>query len=138
MTIRRLRHSRSASALIALGVSVTILFAPGVLGAASPNTTDLSGTPPDLSPTVDPNFVVTFDDSGSMLNQYIPDANSATNVKRAYSSTWNLIYYNPNIFYQPGSLPDGTNMPNATYTSAWRDGICSNRPASMAYYGGDH
>ena len=135
-------HSHSRFDLIIRPAAFIAVWAGLLAGAAHavtpPNTVDLSSTPPDLSASVDPNFVVTFDDSGSMSNQYIPDANSATNVKRFYSSTWNLIYYNPNILYQPAMLPNGTNMPNSTYSAAWKDGICSNRPTSMNYYGGDH
>src|SRR3954471_9697896 len=116
-------HKSIARCLILLAAISATFFVSETALAASPNTTDLSSTPPDLSPTVDPNFSVTFDDSGSMASQYIPDASSATNVKRFYSSTWNLIYYNPNIAYQPAMLPNGTNMPNATYAAAWKDGI---------------
>ena len=96
-----------------------------------PNNTgvDLGNIPPDISATVSPNIVLSFDNSGSMASQYIPDANSNTSVLRFYSSSWNLEYYDPNKTYLPGLKPDGSAMLDATYTAAWVDGICANRPS---------
>jgi type IV pilus assembly protein PilY1 len=49
----------------------------------------------------------------------------------ARSWSMNGIYYNPDNTYDPPMLKDGkTAMPNATYTSAWDNGIVANRPSS--------
>ena len=102
----------------------------GWSAAAHADVTDLARTPPDLTKSVDPNIVVSFDDSGSMMATAMPDAISNGSYYKDhdyyYSATSNLIYYDPNITYTPPTKPDGTSFKNSTYTNAWRDGMCAN------------
>ncbi|MGH8041087.1 MAG: pilus assembly protein [Rudaea sp.] len=110
---------------------------------------DLGAIPPDLSQSVDPNIIVTFDDSGSMASTYMGDNSpykngswngpwSCANVidPRITASTnplsraMNGVYYNPNVTYTPPLLEDGSSFVNAdaTLTAVWEDGIAINRP----------
>ncbi|MGA9335690.1 MAG: PilC/PilY family type IV pilus protein, partial [Rudaea sp.] len=118
--------------------------------------TDLGTAPPDLTQSVDPNIVVTFDDSGSMGNNYMGDNSPFNNG--SWSGVWfcagiidpritdpndlrshamNGVYYNPNVVYSPPIKADGTVMPDADVglTAVWNDGIQQNRPRS-AYTSG--
>jgi type IV pilus assembly protein PilY1 len=67
-----IKHS---SHLQALAAALLLTLSGGVLGAAAPatpNTIDLSATPPDLTLAVAPNLILTYDDSGSMSVSYVP------------------------------------------------------------------
>lgn len=99
-------------------------------------TVDLSTTPPDLTSSVDPNIVVSFDDSGSMMATAMPDAIASTghfDEEYYYSPTTNVIYFDPNKTYPPPLKPDGSSFPNSSYTRAPRDGLCANWPGSYCY-----
>lgn len=115
-----------AALTVLAGASAPVLADPPV---------DLDSAPPELSIGVEPNIVVTLDDSGSMSMNHMPDAVSAEWGKQAYHySGTNSIYYNPATVYQPPLMPDGvTRFPDSSYTNAWRDGICANLPASGDY-----
>ncbi|UPG87071.1 hypothetical protein L2Y94_06870 [Luteibacter aegosomatis] len=95
-------------------------------------TVDLSTATPDLTVAVSPNIAVTFDDSGSMGSTALPDTLDNTQGSRYYySSTTNSQYFNPSITYTPPLTADGTSrFPDASYTNAWRDGICANTTAT--------
>jgi type IV pilus assembly protein PilY1 len=135
-------NATSISNNIRLGLlSAAISFLAGI-GApassvhASPSTgtVDLLATPPELTTTVDPNVVVTFDDSGSMMATSLPDALSGRYGNQYYYTALNnFIYFDPTKTYVPPIRADGTSFPNATYTNAWRDGICANAPGSYCY-----
>ena len=59
-----------------------------------------SQTPLILSESVAPNMFFTLDDSGSMRWAYVPDsADSLSETRRAKSSTFNPMYYNPSVTY---------------------------------------
>ena len=75
------------------------LTAVGVASAAPLNLTD---RPLFLAAGVDPNFFVTFDNSGSMADSLMPDSLFYPGVlyNRAKSSAVNGIYYNPALRYQ--------------------------------------
>lgn len=60
---------RGMPALLALSAAIL----PQWLGAAAPGTVDLLATPPEITASVAPNVVLTFDDSGSMAWEYMPD-----------------------------------------------------------------
>lgn len=115
----------------------------------APGTTDLLITPPELTATVDPNIVVTFDDSGSMASHYMGDGRPFDNS--GWASPWgcagtidprvttpgdirshamNGVYYNPNVLYVPPVRADGTSFPDAdaTLQAVWADGVAVNRP----------
>lgn len=97
-------------------------------------TVDLLETPPELTTTVDPNIVVTFDDSGSMMATSLPDNLSGSYGNRYYySPRTNKTYYDPTKTYIPPLRADRTSFPNARYTAAWRDGLCANATGSYCY-----
>ncbi|MBK9658037.1 MAG: hypothetical protein IPO66_22530 [Rhodanobacteraceae bacterium] len=58
-----------AAAVLALCAG---LFSQGALAAAA-GTVDLLATPPEITASVAPNVALTFDDSGSMAWEYMPD-----------------------------------------------------------------
>lgn len=62
----------------------------------------ISNTPPFLPKPLDPNLVITLDDSGSMTWAYAPDGLvSLSNTRRFKSAAFNPLYYDPNVVYQP-------------------------------------
>ena len=116
--------------------------------AAAAGTVNLTVTPPDLTTSVDPNVVVSFDDSGSMASNYMGDNRPFDNG--SWSGPWrcagvidpsatsgtlaramNGVYYNPNILYSPPVYADGSSFPNAdaSLAAVWADGVAVNRPA---------
>lgn len=84
---------------------------------------NLSDAPPYLITAVEPNVLLTFDDSGSMARAYLPDnisGNSGT--QRACSSEFNGMYFNPTVTYYPPVDANGNSYPNANFSGAWVDG----------------
>lgn len=146
-TIYLLMRSLRLASLIAL---LTLCAGQSArVEAAQPGTVDLSATPPDLTTSVDPNIIVTFDDSGSMASHFMGDNrpfdnagwgapwgcaatinNSVTAATDVRSKPMNGVYYNPNIVYTPPKYEDGTSFPNAdaTLAAVWADGVAVNRP----------
>lgn len=119
---------------IAAIVALLAACSSDVFAAGQPGDVDLSPTPPDVTASVDPNVLVTFDDSGSMMATAMPDQYQGDYSQQYYySSTTNLIYFDPTKQYPPPPKPDGTQFPNATYTNAWRDGICANWSGSYCF-----
>lgn len=139
----------SVMALVA--VSSSLVSAPATAAtAATSSIVELSPTPPNVTQAVPPNIVVTFDDSGSMANNYMgdnrpfdggswssgpwrcaglidPRVTAASNI---LSKAMNGVYYNPNVVYTPPVKADGTTFPNADATLAAvpLDAIGINRP----------
>lgn len=136
-------------AVAALGGSLDAYAAPLVL----------SKVPLYTNESVEPNFVLTFDDSGSMKRGYVPDSFSDdltyfpgfphvdgpdldTLPDRidtrcwwavgnwSYSPEVNKIYYNKDILYAPPKNANGTSMPDRSFTSAPVDGIAYFRGTS--------
>ncbi len=89
---------------------------------AVPPNMNLSKAPLFLNSAVDPNLVMTFDDSGSMQFAYLPDAvdapDCAWRYKRYYSSKYNKLYYNPSVSYEPPLNALGTRYPDSVITAA--------------------
>ncbi len=117
----------SGRLVLAAAAVVSLAGAPAV--QADP--VDLSLVPLDVSAGTPPNVVVSFDDSGSMMATALPDSvadvdNNIWKEVRYYSSTTNTIYFDPKKTYPPPPKPDGSSFPNATYSKAWRDGMCAN------------
>ena len=86
----------------------------------------LASDPLFLNVAVDPNIVVTLDDSGSMQWSIVPDAlidASLDTTRRLRSSTFNALYYNPLVTYLPPKNAAGVSYPNATFTAAWVNGL---------------
>ena len=85
---------------------------------------DLSDTPLFTLAGVDPNIVLTMDDSGSMAWSFMPtDVGDYPNTKRAKSAAFNKIYYNPEVVYEPPVDEDGVSLGQASFTAAWDDGF---------------
>lgn len=116
---------------------------------ASALTTDLIATPPDLTQSVSPNLVLTFDDSGSMAFDYMPDQRPYDSVgwgnpyrcagvidpriiDSANPRSWSMngVYFNPNNKYDLPQKADRTTLAAPTFAVAWDNGIARNRPAS--------
>ncbi|WP_341645050.1 pilus assembly protein [Thauera sp. SDU_THAU2] len=111
------RFSFLALAILGLAGTLTATAAP----------LDISQVPPTLGQTLAPNILYIHDDSSSMTRAYMPDANSSDSVKRYTSSTWNGMYFNPNVDYLPPLNHQGESLGDASFTSAWRNGYLSNR-----------
>lgn len=71
-----------------------------VLLCAANSYADVSQSPLSLTVGVPPNMLVTLDDSGSMRWAFAPDnINGVHATRRAKSSAFNPLYFNPNIDY---------------------------------------
>lgn len=129
--LTQLPASLSAMTLVAVGGSFVSAPASAAT-AATNNIVELSPTPPNVTQAVPPNIVVTFDNSGSMANNYMgdnrpfdgsswtgpwrcagvidPRITAASDVR---SKAMNGVYYNPNVVYSPPIKANGTAFPNA-------------------------
>jgi type IV pilus assembly protein PilY1 len=106
---------------------------------------NLADSPLYLLTAVDPNILLTFDDSGSMSWGYLPDrlADSPTNGgppggplndnARGCASDINAIYYDPTVTYVAGVDKDGNTLGDASFTGAWYNGY--NLTAAGAHQG---
>jgi type IV pilus assembly protein PilY1 len=81
--------------------------------------------------TVDPNVLMTVDDSGSMAWAYVPDGISGlSGNNRGCSTTINGVYYDPTTTYTPPTDALGNTYPDANFgadggsatVGAWIDG----------------
>ncbi len=148
------RHFERASLqrLIGLALWMGASSAHAVIAPNDPP--DLGSTPPDLTQSVDPNIVVTFDDSGSMASNFMGDNrpydgggwNNATPATHPWvcagvidpraapgnilAESMNGVYYNPNVIYTPPLFQDGSSFPaaDASLAAVWADGFTINRP----------
>ena len=84
---------------------------------------DLSDTPLFTLAGVDPNIVLTMDDSGSMAWSFMPTSVVTSIDKRAKSARFNKIYYDPDVLYEPPVNEDGVSLGNASFTAAWDNGF---------------
>lgn len=108
-------------------VSPLALVVLGLIGAlpAAAAPLDISQVPPALGQTLAPNILYIHDDSGSMMRAYMPDDRSSTtdtNVPRYSSSTYNKVYFNPDVTYLPPLDHEGKSLGNASFTAAWKYG----------------
>ncbi len=83
---------------------------------------DLSQIPLEVKEGVPANIILTMDDSGSMAWGFLPDSHQDAWSNHYRSSTYNKIYYNPNVTYLPGVDEYGNSLGNASFTAAWRNG----------------
>ena len=115
---------------------VTMGFSVLLTGIGQTNvhaaTLNLPDVPLFVLNTVDPNVLLTVDDSGSMAWAYLPDGISGiSGTKRGCSNTINGMYYDPNQIYTPPSDATGASYPNASFgtdtgaatVGAWNDGF---------------
>ena len=109
---------RGAAALAAL--LACLLFDP----SATAGNADLADKPlatASGASTVRSNLMFILDDSGSMNEQVLPDGVSETKICFG-AADYNKIFYDPSRTYLPPVKVDGTDMDNATFAAAWRDG----------------
>jgi len=103
--------------------TVALLFGLGT-GQVMAVDVNISDKPLDTLEGVPANIILTMDDSGSMEWNYMPDSiDNNDNTRRAKSSTFNKIYYNPAITYDPAKDKNGSSLGNATFTAAWYNGF---------------
>ncbi len=104
------------------------LFGVALLSAAD-TFSAVSQSPLSLTVGVPPNMALTLDDSGSMRWAFAPDAiNDIHATRRAKSSDFNPLYFNPNITYDAPIVfnTSGTEQPLSTsYTAALLNGYKS-------------
>jgi type IV pilus assembly protein PilY1 len=95
----------------------TLMALPASAGIAVPT------EPLTTTARVPPNILFILDDSGSMQNDYMPDAlPTANNFQKQFAYTRNSIWYNPAVEYRPWVDSTGAEMTggisyNAVYTS---------------------
>ncbi len=154
--------NRHVSSIVLTLATASFCLLAGLAGpvqaAPAPGTVDLITTPPELTTKVAPNVVLTYDDSGSMGWDYMPDKRPyddgawgspwqcagvidgtfpATATDPANPKTWpmNGVFFNPNTTYRVPVYQNGTSFPAATYTAAWTNGIQHNRPQGASASG---
>jgi type IV pilus assembly protein PilY1 len=107
---------------LAIGI-VLLLAAVTTPQASAANDLTLADVPLFVELGIDPNIMLTYDDSGSMGWAYAPDSIcSRWNTKRGFSNTFNMMYYDPNTRYTPGVNPDGNSLGDSDFFAAWNDG----------------
>lgn len=116
----RSQHAKRAISLIALATMLAAQTAQGFT---------IANVPLQLPTAPPPNIVVTLDDSGSMRWGYAPDALcSAHNTRRAKSSDFNPLYYDPKTRYLPPPDANGSLL-TTSFTNAWINGFAQSRGA---------
>lgn len=101
------------------------------------STLDISQSPLMLVDSVAPNLIFTLDDSGSMEFAYAPDglsdknfkvngvtvcpdvSNGCRSTRRAKSSDFNPIYYNPDVDYVIPKKADGSSYSTSFTSAPW-------------------
>lgn len=85
---------------------------------------ELTDVPLFLNVALDPNVMVTLDDSGSMEWAFMPDSIFGQRTSnRAKSAAYNAVFYNPNVSYDPPLNADGTPFSNSNFFNASEDGF---------------
>ena len=123
--------TNSKSMILRMAAACLMLFSGAGAAATTPPLLDLSTVPLSLKASgVAPNIYLTLDDSGSMAWAYMPDSiGQYYRYNRFESSTFNPMYYDPTVTYQPPIGADGSSLGNSPFTAAWQDGY--NRPAGV-------
>ena len=114
--------------LTAIARAAIVMTSLGFMGNAYAASLAISQVPLYLGGTVEPNIMFVLDDSGSMDWSFMPDEiYSYHNTKRAKSSYYNKIYYDPTATYLPPLDQDGVSLGNSSFTAAWKDGYSTSR-----------
>ena len=140
------RFSATYKGVIQSGLTAFIAMASGllVIGNLYAAPLPISEVPLDVHEGIDPNILLTFDDSGSMHWSFIPDGISgSSNQVRGAASAYNSLYYNPQIEYKAGVDETGASLGDSTFTAAWNNGYnhaecvvdLSNSYQASWYYG---
>ncbi len=102
------------------------LFGVALLSAVN-SFAAVSQSPLSLTVGVPPNMLLTLDDSGSMRWAFAPDSMGATHTtRRAKSSDYNPIYYNPNVIYKAPIVFTTAGVEqqlSTSFTAAWHNGF---------------
>lgn len=110
-----------------LGSAVSCVLWAGCIPQLQAAELALSDVPLFIKDGVDPNMIVTLDDSGSMSWAYIPDNISSTRHERRFkSSSYNPMYYNPEIIYIAPKNEDGVSY-TTTFTHAYEHGFITSK-----------
>lgn len=99
---------------------LALLALLGAAGVASASNLNIGQQPLFLTTGVDPNIIVTLDNSNSMKWGFIPDslgysANNLRATRRVKSSAFNAMYYNPAVTY---AVPKKVTFSNGVLTVA--------------------
>ncbi len=104
-----------------------------VLQPALAASTDIADAPMAVTTRAAPNIMFVLDNSGSMSWTEMPDEVWCAQIggtthcyfnRRAYkSSSFNRLYYNPNVTYTVPVDSNGNSLGNANFFSAWNDGF---------------
>lgn len=106
--------------------SFAIVWSLSITSAASAELA-LSDVPLFIKDGVDPNILVTLDDSGSMAWAYVPDSISGTSASRRFKSSYfNGAYYNPEVSYTPPKNEAGIAY-TTTFTAAYEHGFLTGK-----------
>jgi len=106
---------------VALGI--VLLLAGLGHGKTQAATLNLPDVPLFVLNTVDPNLLLTLDDSGSMAWAYIPDGISGlSGNRRGCSKQINGLYYDPSATYTPPVDANGNTLATTSFTAAWSGG----------------
>jgi type IV pilus assembly protein PilY1 len=128
------RHPRAgkhlARRIVAGATLVSFVATPSYTMAAL---TEISNAPLASASTaqIPPNVMFILDASGSMNSEHMPDDISGKYGNKrvgSMSHLCNTLYYDPSVTYPPPKKADGSDYPNATFSSAERDPFPSNSP----------
>lgn len=115
----------TCSALLSAGVLTASFSAQAAVENLQPSQSPLS-----LTKGVPPNVLITLDDSGSMADDYAPDAINNSGYRAMRSNMYNSMYYNPDVIYVipkkyrlSGTAVVGEDKYTTSFTSAKSDGF---------------
>ena len=112
-------------------------------GLVAESPVSLSRSPVFVRPPVDPNIILTFDDSGSMNlgltpneidGTYLPKNDTTCfwrDLPHMYAAAANTQYFDPEITYAPPAYEDGSAFPDAVFTAAYYDGFNAHRTKNV-------
>src|SRR5690554_4781790 len=98
---------------------------------ATAQAVEVSQQPLMLVESVAPNLIFTLDDSLSMQHSYVPDGLSDPHSRRAKSSTYNALYYNPAVTYTRPKQANGSEF-TTSFTSAYVNGFSGGTTVNLA------
>ena len=115
-----------APALTRLFASAVLVAALGLTGlqAVAQTLPVIQDQPLFTVSSVQPNVMLTLDNSGSMNWQFAPMSTAANQSRRCFNnSSYNRLYFNPSATYLPPMQGNGTRLPDASYAAAFLDGF---------------
>ena len=100
----------------------------------------LSRSPLFVRPPVDPNIILSFDDSGSMneggtpneitSGAYLPNTSASCywrDLPHYYAAESNNQFFDPLVIYAPPIYANGNTFPDAVFTGAYYDGFLAHK-----------